>query len=66
MLVFKRKRNEEIVINGNIRVMVTEIGDRWVKVGVKAPRSITVNRAEIQSAIEAGMPDPKAAGGRSC
>jgi carbon storage regulator CsrA len=47
MLVLTRKVGEEIVIAGNIHVTILEIhGDR-VRVGVKAPASIRVDRAEV-------------------
>jgi carbon storage regulator len=47
MLVLTRKVGEEIVIAGNIHVTILEVhGDR-VRVGVKAPPSIRVDRAEV-------------------
>jgi len=47
MLVLSRKANEAVVINGNIRVHVVSIkGDR-VRLGIEAPRDVTVDRAEI-------------------
>jgi carbon storage regulator len=47
MLVLTRRAGEEIVINGNIRVTVVSIqGDR-VRIGIAAPSSVVVDRAEI-------------------
>jgi carbon storage regulator len=48
MLVLSRRLGEEIVIGGNIRVMVTEVrGDR-VRLGISAPEGIRVDRSEVK------------------
>ena len=47
MLVLMRRVGEEIVIDGNIRVMVVAVkGDR-IRLGISAPPSITVDRKEV-------------------
>ena len=47
MLVLTRRIGENIVIDGNIRVMVIGVkGDR-VKLGTSAPPSVTVDRSEV-------------------
>jgi carbon storage regulator len=47
MLVLSRKANEAIVINDTVRVTVIGIkGDR-VRLGIEAPRDVTVDRAEV-------------------
>ena len=47
MLVLSRKPGDEIVIDGNIRVTVVSVkGDR-VRVGVNAPSTVSVDRAEV-------------------
>jgi carbon storage regulator len=47
MLVLTRRPGEEIVIDGTIRVTVVSVqGDR-IRIGVVAPPSIVVDRAEI-------------------
>ena len=47
MLVLSRRIGEEIVINDNIRVTVVAVkGDR-VRLGIVAPREVTVDRAEV-------------------
>ena len=52
MLVLSRKKNEAIMIGGNIKIMVLEIrGDR-VRLGVEAPREISVHRQEIYEKIK--------------
>lgn len=53
MLVLSRKKNESIVINDNIIVTVVEVRGDKVRLGIQAPREVTVNRAEVQGAIDA-------------
>ena len=47
MLVLTRKVNEAIVIAGKVRVVVAEIQGEKVRLGVQAPRIVTVDREEI-------------------
>ncbi len=47
MLVLTRKIGEQIVIADTIRVSVIEVGPGRVKIGIDAPREITIDRAEI-------------------
>jgi len=47
MLVLSRRIGEEIIINDNIRVTIVAVkGDR-VRLGVVAPRDVTVDRSEV-------------------
>ena len=48
MLILGRKCEETIVINDDIEVTVLEIRGGQVKLGIRAPRSIPVHRAEVQ------------------
>lgn len=49
MLVLTRKVGDQIVIDGNIIVTVTAIDGNKVRLGIQAPKSISVDRAEIHS-----------------
>lgn len=53
MLVLSRKKNESIVINNEITIVVVEIRGDKVRLGVEAPRDMTVHRNEIQDKINA-------------
>lgn len=51
MLVLSRKRDEQIVINGNIIITVVEIRGDKVRLGIEAPGSVPVHRREVFDAI---------------
>jgi len=51
MLVLTRKINESIVINDDVSVLVVEVrGDR-VRLGIEAPKDVTVHRKEVYDVI---------------
>lgn len=52
MLVLSRRRDESIVINHNITVVVIDIRGDKVRLGVEAPKDVPVHRSEVQRAIE--------------
>ncbi len=51
MLVLSRKLNESIIINDNIIVTIIEVRGDKVRLGIEAPRDISVHRQEIYEAI---------------
>jgi carbon storage regulator len=52
MLVLTRKREEAIVIDGQIVVTVLEIGRGRVRLGVIAPAQVSVFRGEIHERMQ--------------
>ena len=54
MLVLSRQKDEEIIIDGKIRVMVVAIRGDKVRIGIDAPKDVTVHRKEIHDAIQKG------------
>ncbi|MBN1854921.1 MAG: carbon storage regulator CsrA [Pirellulales bacterium] len=52
MLVLSRKKNESIVINDDITIVVVEIRGDKVRLGVDAPKEIPVHRNEVYEAIQ--------------
>jgi len=51
MLVLSRKKNESIIINDDITIVVVEIRGDKVRLGVEAPKEIPVHRNEVYEAI---------------
>jgi carbon storage regulator len=47
MLVLTRQVGEEIVIDGNIRVMVVAVSGGKIRLGIVAPSSVTIDRKEV-------------------
>ncbi len=52
MLVLARRLNESIIIGDEIEVVVIDIKGDQVKLGIKAPKAITVHRKEIYDEIQ--------------
>jgi carbon storage regulator len=47
MLVFRRQQGESFMVGDTVEVRILEIGRGQVKIGVVAPREISVYRSEI-------------------
>jgi len=52
MLVLSRKTNESIIIGENIEILIVEIKGDQVKLGINAPKDVTLYRGEIYDAIQ--------------
>lgn len=52
MLVLSRKKNESIVIDGNIVVTIIEVRGDKVRLGIEAPREVPIHRSEVFDAIQ--------------
>lgn len=52
MLVLSRKKDEKIIIGDQITVMVIEIRGDKVRLGIDAPKEVTVHRQEVYEAIQ--------------
>jgi carbon storage regulator len=53
MLVLTRRPGEQIVIAGNIRLTVVNIGPGRVKIGIEAPSDVRIDRQEVFEKIQA-------------
>lgn len=51
MLVLTRKVHQSIVIDDQIEVVVLEVRGEQVRIGIKAPKNVTVHRKEIYDQI---------------
>lgn len=47
MLILTRKVNDSIMIDDNIEIVVVDIKGDQVKLGIKAPKNISVHRTEV-------------------
>jgi carbon storage regulator len=52
MLVLSRKKNESIVINNDITIVVVDIRGDKVRLGVEAPKEVPVHRREVFDLIK--------------
>lgn len=52
MLALARKVNESIMIGNDIEITVLEIKGDQIKLGVKAPKSVTIYRKELYVQIQ--------------
>jgi carbon storage regulator len=62
MLVFRRRTGESFLIGDNIEVEVLEIENGQVKLGIRAPREITVLRKEIAANRDANLASARPVG----
>lgn len=58
MLVLSRKKNESIIINDDITIVVVEIRGDKVRLGVDAPKEVPVHRNEVYEAIRRSHSKP--------
>jgi carbon storage regulator len=47
MLVLTRKKNQSIIVGDDIEVTVIDIVGDQVRIGIKAPKNVTVHRKEV-------------------
>ena len=52
MLVFTRKKGESLVIGNEVEITILSLGPGNVKLGIKAPRHISIHRHEVYEAIK--------------
>lgn len=52
MLILSRKKEESLILNGNIEVKILEVANGIVKLGIVAPRDVEVHRKEIYDKIK--------------
>ncbi|MEK6765810.1 MAG: carbon storage regulator CsrA [Planctomycetota bacterium] len=52
MLILTRRLGESIIIDNNIKITVVDINKQQIKLGIDAPKNITINREEIAMKIK--------------
>jgi carbon storage regulator len=57
MLVLSRRVGESVVIGDDVTVTILEVRSDVIRVGIEAPRSVAVHRAELLVELEASNRD---------
>lgn len=52
MLVLTRKKDQSILIGDNIEIVIVDVGDDKVKIGIKAPKTTKIFRKELLQEVE--------------
>lgn len=52
MLIITRKKGESLMIGDDIEIIISKIDDGSVKIGIKAPKEISILRKEIYEEVE--------------
>jgi carbon storage regulator len=52
MLVLSRQKDESIMIGDDVEIVIVDVRGDKVRLGINAPRNITVHRKEIFLAIQ--------------
>lgn len=52
MLVLSRQRDQSIIIGDNVVITVVDVRGDKVKLGIQAPKEISVHRQEVYEAIQ--------------
>jgi carbon storage regulator len=59
MLVLSRNMNESIIIDDDIEIVIVRVQGNKVRLGIKAPRDVAVNRKEIYLRIQEEKKSPE-------
>ena len=51
-MLYPRKKGESLVINNNIEVTILEIRGDQIKLGISAPRDVSIYRKEVYLQIQ--------------
>ncbi len=52
MLILTRRLGESILIEDNIKITVVDINKQQIKLGIDAPKHITINREEVAKKVK--------------
>ncbi len=58
MLVLSRQRDESIMIGEGIEIVIVDVRNGKVRLGITAPPTIPVHRKEVYESIRANVPPP--------
>ena len=52
MLILTRRLGESIIIDDNIKITVVDINKQQIKLGIDAPKHVTINREEVAKKVK--------------
>lgn len=52
MLIITRKKGESIMIGDDIEITISKIDDGSVKIGIEAPKNVSILRKELYEEVE--------------
>jgi carbon storage regulator len=52
MLALTRKKDEALILNNNIEIKILDIRGDQIKIGIEAPREVSIYRKEIYQQIQ--------------
>lgn len=52
MLVLSRQKDESIIVGDDVQITIVDVRGDKVRLGITAPKSISVHRKEIYEAIQ--------------
>jgi carbon storage regulator (csrA) len=52
MLIITRKKGESLMIGDDIEIVISKIDDGSVKIGIKAPKDVSILRRELYEEVE--------------
>jgi carbon storage regulator len=52
MLVLSRQKDESIMIGDDVEITIVDVRGDKVRLGINAPRSVSVHRKEVYNAIQ--------------
>jgi carbon storage regulator len=52
MLVLSRQKNESIMIGDDVEIVIVDVRGDKVRLGITAPKTISVHRKEVYEAIQ--------------
>jgi carbon storage regulator len=61
MLVLSRQKDESIIIGDDVEITIVDVRGDKVRLGINAPKNITVHRKEVYEAIQREKAEKKEA-----
>jgi carbon storage regulator len=52
VLILSRRKGESIIIGDNIEICIVDVQGETIRIGIDAPRTVSVHRKEIYNEIE--------------